>query len=50
MPIKQYLADDRVSLFNMRIVEDSVKSKGLSIEIIDGYRTPEQQEAFMPVF
>ena len=50
MPIKQYLADDRVSLFNKRIVEDSVKSKGLSIEIIDGFRTPEQQEAFMPVF
>ena len=50
MPIKQYLADDRVSLFNKRIVEDSVKSKGLSIDIIDGYRTPEQQEAFMPVF
>lgn len=50
MPINQYLADDRVSLFNKRIVEDSVRSKGLSIEIIDGFRTPEQQEAFMPVF
>ena len=50
MPIKQYLADDRVSLFNKRIVEDSVKSKGLSLEIIDGFRSPEQQEAFMPVF
>jgi len=49
MPIKQYLSDDRVSLFNKRIVEDSVKSKGLAIEIIDGNRSPEQQEVFMPV-
>ena len=49
MPISQYLSDDRVSLFNKRIVEDTIKSKGLSIEIIDGNRSPEQQEAFMPV-
>ena len=49
MPVGEYLTADTVGAFNKRIVEAVLKSPGLTPTFIEGHRTPEAQETFMPV-
>ena len=49
MPVDQYLSADTVGEFNKRIVEAVLESPGLTPTYIEGHRTPEEQETFLPV-
>ena len=49
MPVEQYLSADTVGTFNKRIVEAVLESPGLTPTFIEGHRTPEEQETFLPV-
>lgn len=49
MPLNEYLNADTVGTFNKRIVEAALQSPGLVPTFIEGHRTPEEQETFMPI-
>ena len=49
MPVQEYLSADTVGTFNKRIVEAVLESPGLTPTFIEGHRTPEEQETFLPV-
>ena len=49
MPVAEYLNADAVGTFNKRIVEAVLESPGLTPTFIEGHRSPEEQETFMPV-
>lgn len=48
MPVQEYLDHPQVSLFNRRIVEAAVKSKGLQTTWMEGYDDKTAREFFMP--
>ena len=50
MPVEDYLAAEKVSLFNKRIVAAAMQSPGIAPTSIDGYGDPERYEFFMPSF
>ena len=48
MPVEEYLNHELVSVFNRRIVQAALKSKGVMPEWIEGYQDPSRYEFFMP--
>lgn len=48
MPIDEYLSSEYVSAFNKRVVRAALDSKGISLEEIEGYASPDRYEFFMP--
>jgi 8-oxo-dGTP pyrophosphatase MutT (NUDIX family) len=49
MPVEDYLASDYVALFNKRIVQAALDSRGIHPVWIDGYDDPGKREFFMPL-
>ena len=48
MPVREYLADENVSVFNKRIVEAAMETPGIVQTEVEGYGDGRRYEFFMP--
>ena len=48
MPVREYLADEHVSIFNKRIVEAAMETPGIVQTEVEGYGDGRRYEFFMP--
>ena len=48
MPVREYLGSEYVGIFNKRIVQAALQSRGIVPTAIEGYSDPEKHEIFMP--
>lgn len=48
MPVEEFLNHPDVAEFNRRVVRAALKDRGLVLDPIEGYGTPETHEIFMP--